>query len=52
MDSFEKMKKIVSDSIKMNKKFSTNDIMNIVLLAINQVKYENGLSILGHILLY
>ena len=44
MDSFEKMKEIVSESMKMDRKFYINDIMIIVLLAINQVKDENGQS--------
>ena len=37
MDSFEKMKELVIEFRKMDRKFSINDIMNIVLLAINQV---------------
>ena len=49
MDSFEKIKEIVSEFKKMDKELSPNGIMNVVLLAINQVKDENGQSILGHI---
>ena len=42
MDSFEKMKEIVSEFRKLEKKLFPNDIMNVVLLAINQVRDENG----------
>jgi hypothetical protein len=38
MDSFEKMKEIVSELKKMDVNLSSNAIINIVLLAINQVK--------------
>ena len=38
MDSFEKIKEIVSEFIKMDRKLFPNDIMNVVLLAVNQVK--------------
>ena len=36
------MKEIVSEFRKMDKKLFPNDIMNIVLHALNQVKDENG----------